>query len=215
MHDQRCHGIFLGSMLKLARTIPFDFITVCGDCFIDHARHELVTHFMSGSWELLAFIDDDIGFEIEGFVKMLNYARTPEFPIIGAACPKRQFNMKKMRESAIKGEDEETMQYRATDWNYNLPVGTEFEVAKPLEVDSIGTGIMIVRREVFEKLQAPYFNSHWKQNGKGPEYIGEDVDFCTRWKQTGGKVWMAPWVLTMHMGTMAYPGDIRRANLSY
>lgn len=212
MRDSRCHGVYMGSMMELRSKISFDFMSITGSCFIDVARSELAEHFMSGDWTHLLFIDDDIGFDVEGVLKMLWYSKSKsDMSIIGAACPKRQLNWKKIKEAALAGEPEENFAFRGVDWNYNIPNAKTFNTGEPLEVNEIGTGIMAVQRKVFEKLDKPYFRT--MHDGK--EYIGEDVLFCRRWRESGGKVWMAPWVLTKHMGVMAYQGDIRLANLNY
>jgi hypothetical protein len=211
MYDNRCHGVYHGSMLRLARSVEFDEIAISGCCFIDVAREEMAKTFMQGEWTNLLMIDSDIGFETAGVLKMLAYSNDPEYPIIGAACPKRQFNWKKVKESADSGEDVEMFPYRGCDWNYNIKEAATFDTRFPIRVDEVGTGIMAIRREVFESMQTPYFTSGWE----GSEYIGEDIKFCRRFRESGGKVWMAPWVLTKHMGVMAYPGDMTKANLNY
>ncbi len=222
MYDHRCHGLFYGSMLKLARNVEFDAISINGCCFIDVAREEIVKTFLKGDWSTLLFIDSDLEFDTQGVLKMLAYSNDPNYPILGAACPKKELNWNKIKEAALAGEDAETLPYKGTNWNYNLALPTEFNPDLPLEVNEIGTGIMVIRREVFSKIEAPYFQSGWSSKDeavakyhKPGEYVGEDIRFCKKFRDTGGKVWMAAWVLTKHIGFMAYPGDIRKANLLY
>jgi hypothetical protein len=219
MYDHRCHGAYFGSVLKLARSVEFDILSLTGCCFIDVAREEIVKQFLAGPWSHLLFIDSDLGFEAQGVLKMLAYCNDEKYQIMGAGCPKRELSWKKIKEAALAGDDEDTLPYRGTNWNYNLALPTEFNPEFPLEVSEIGTGIMVIRREVFDKLTPPYFVSGWQQKEVNEkiehEYMGEDIMFCRRYRESGGKVWMAPWVLTNHMGIMAYKGDIRKANLTY
>jgi hypothetical protein len=211
MYDGRCHSEYHGSVLRLARLLEFDEYNVKGCCFVDVARNQIAEVFLKGDWTHLLMIDSDIGFETAGVLKILAYANDPEYPIIGAACPKRQLNLKKVKESVEAGESEDMLLYRGCDWNYNIREAATFDTRFPILVDEIGAGIMAVRREVFESMTTPYFESPYI-NG---EKIGEDIMFCRRFRESGGKVWMAPWVLTKHMGVMAYPGDMTKANLNY
>jgi GT2 family glycosyltransferase len=82
----------------------------------------------------------------------------------------------------------------------------DIELDNPVPVLELGTGCMVIRREVFQKLHAPFFDA---KHDEGWEFIGEDVRFCREWRALGGKVWLAPWVRSTHVGTYAFPGDIR------
>jgi hypothetical protein len=53
-------------------------------------------------------------------------------------------------------------------------------------VDYIGMGVMMVKREVFEKLDAPWFAIPYSTVGS--HYIGEDVFFCRKAREAGYEV---------------------------
>jgi hypothetical protein len=119
------------------------------------------------------------------------------------------------------------------------PVGEtmSFNINEPVEVESIATGLMLVKREVFEKMAAelpeieiisggsetmdpktmtritdPHRKAHaYFDVSIDPEtraYTSEDFTFCKRWRQLGGKVWLAPWTRTVHVGTYEYVCDL-------
>jgi len=57
-----------------------------------------------------------------------------------------------------------------------------------LEVDVVGSGCLLVKREVFEKLEAPFARS-W--NKDGTQAYGTDFMFCRKAKEAGFKIYCA------------------------
>lgn len=55
------------------------------------------------------------------------------------------------------------------------------------EVDAVGTGCLMIKREVFNKITKPYFR--FRYNDEGFLINGEDFDFCDRVKEAGYKVY--------------------------
>jgi hypothetical protein len=75
------------------------------------------------------------------------------------------------------------------------------------QVDYIGLGFTYIRREVFEKLEKPYFDWGWhisEKYKKGDKRVGEDTYFCIKAKQAGFKVWCDPLIEVGHIGTFNY-----------
>ncbi|GAF91340.1 unnamed protein product, partial [marine sediment metagenome] len=67
----------------------------------------------------------------------------------------------------------------------------KWEKDSVLEVDAIGTGVIMFKMDVFKKLKFPYFKRLLKAKVKGVEYrFGEDVSFCIKAKQAGYKIYM-------------------------
>jgi len=52
-----------------------------------------------------------------------------------------------------------------------------------LKVDAIGTGCIMIKREVFKELAPPYFS--YVMSPEGMLQLGEDFNFCSRVKQHG------------------------------
>lgn len=65
-----------------------------------------------------------------------------------------------------------------------------------VKVDSLPTGCLLIKAEVFDKLQKPYFRfvpipEGETRNGiEGPSMIGEDVYFCESARAAGFDVWL-------------------------
>jgi hypothetical protein len=96
----------------------------------------------------------------------------------------------------------------------NIKAGEE-----PLESEVAGTGIMLIRREVFSDLsrahpdwlaeggphrgQVAYFSGGRTKNG----FEGEDVSFCREVREIGKKVFVCPWFRIGHIGNHEFVGD--------
>ena len=101
----------------------------------------------------------------------------------------------------------------------------------------IGTGYMLVKREVFTKMQDAYPMIRYKPDhvgqanfdgsryihayfdtvidskdsmtgGGSDRYLSEDYMFCQMFRKIGGKIFLCPWVKTQHIGTYAFTGNM-------
>ncbi len=54
------------------------------------------------------------------------------------------------------------------------------------QIDTGGTGCMLIKREVLENIKAP-FNSKW--NNDGIRMVGSDLEFCYKAKKKGYEIW--------------------------
>jgi hypothetical protein len=101
-----------------------------------------------------------------------------------------------------------------------------FEGAKedgPLqEVSKTGTGFMLIKRHVFEKLNRhpsvktfandiglpkdldPYMKTYFDTAVRENRYYSEDWTFCENWRDFGGEVWVDKRVLLKHTGTYVF-----------
>lgn len=68
--------------------------------------------------------------------------------------------------------------------NYNVLSVGEYDGL--VEADAIGTGCIIIKREILEKMKRPFWN-YYDENGL--RYAGLDLTFCKRAKDLGYKVW--------------------------
>jgi hypothetical protein len=80
--------------------------------------------------------------------------------------------------------------------------GPESQGLEP--VDYVGMGVMMVKREVFENIEAPWFAIPYSTIGN--HYIGEDVFFCRKAKEAGYEVLLDHDLSqhVKHIGTFEY-----------
>lgn len=149
--------------------------------FIDAARNQMVRDFLMTDYTDLVFIDDDMGWSVDGFMRMM----TKDVDVVGAICPRRK-----------DGE-----------WNVNLlrdATGNRIEFDGLLECAYVGTGIMRIRRSALTAMNH-WFDVSWDGNRK----IGEDVWFCREWRLLGGRVWAEPDITVTHSGLKEWSGNYR------
>jgi hypothetical protein len=90
------------------------------------------------------------------------------------------------------------------------------------EVTKTGTGFMLIKRDVFEKLDShpavkpfmndiglpaelnPYMKTYFDTAVRENRYYSEDWTFCENWRDIGGKVWVDKRVLLKHTGTYVF-----------
>ena len=104
-------------------------------------------------------------------------------------------------------------------------------IDKPVEIWNGGTGFMIIKREVFEKLSktVPAYTNDVNDlagNLKAEEIkeffttsiepgtnrlLSEDYHFCHIWRQAGGQIYAAPWAHLAHVGSYVFEGALAPA----
>jgi hypothetical protein len=190
------------SYIKWANTcrqlgIDWTMETMTNESLISRARNTLTAKFLHNKESThLMFVDADIGWEPWHLLVMLNAQKD----VIGGLYPMKSLPVK---------------------WCVNGFDGAEEE--GPLqEVSKTGTGFMLIKREVFEKLDAhpavkpfmndiglpvelnPYMKTYFDTAVRENRYYSEDWTFCENWRDIGGKVWVDKRVLLKHTGTYVF-----------
>lgn len=70
------------------------------------------------------------------------------------------------------------------------------------ECKNIGTGVILIKTEVFEKIEKPWFNMTTYPNGLTS--MGEDYWFCGQARKAGYKIWCDPTIKIYHIGDYLY-----------
>jgi len=191
------------SYIKWANTarqlgIDWTMETMTNESLISRARNTLTAKFLSNPDSThLMFIDADIGWEPWHLLVMLNR----DVDVIGGLYPMKSLPVK---------------------WCVNGFDGAEEGPDGLQEVTKTGTGFLLMKRGVFEKLNAhpavkpfnsdiglppelnvymkTYFDTAVREN----RYYSEDWTFCENWRDIGGKVWVDKRVLLKHTGTYVF-----------
>lgn len=224
MYGGMCTGVYLKSILELIKQLAnanhsASFIDIANESLITRARNTLTETFLRSNSDYLLFIDADEGFEAAGVVKMIN----ENVDLIGAAVPMKGINWDRVRQAAK--EDKPDLDKFTAIYNVNMS-NEQRETLKGnpeqiVEVDYIGTGLLLISRNVFEtiKKNIKQYRCDQQQVGsivfgdpiydfwqaiiddKSERLLSEDYQFCKLWKETGGKVYLAPYVKVQHVGT--------------
>jgi len=178
--------------------IEWTIETMTNESLITRARNTLTAKFLQNKDSThLMFIDADIGWEPWHLLVLLNR----DVDIIGGLYPMKSIPIK---------------------WCVNGFEGAEEGPDGLQEVTKTGTGFLLIKRQVFEKLNKhpavkpfnndiglppelnkdmkTYFDTAVREN----RYYSEDWMFCENWRDIGGKVWVDKRVLLRHVGTYVF-----------
>lgn len=154
--------------------------TLLYSSFIQSARNKLAARFMASDYTDLLFIDDDMGWDLGGLLRML----TADVDVVGAICPKKTDPIEWV-----------------VNLNHDIATGKPVENAEGLYLcGHVGGALLRIKRNVFERMSQPWFDV------EGAVDMGEDAWFCRKWREHGGKVWAAPYVEVTHTGQKVWRG---------
>jgi hypothetical protein len=183
-----------------ARQLGIDWTmeTMTNESLISRARNTLTAKFLHNKESThLMFIDADIGWEPWHLLVLLNR----DVDVIGGLYPMKSLPIK---------------------WCVNGFEGAEEGPEGLQEVTKTGTGFFLVKRHVFEKLDAhpavrpfandiglpeelnPFMKTYFDTAVREGRYYSEDWTFCENWRDIGGKVWVDKRVLLKHTGTYVF-----------
>lgn len=133
---------------------------------IDHARNMIVHRFLGTDCTHLMMIDDDIVPPVNALEQLLTHDKD----IVAAACP-------------LIGPDSK----RDLKITFNAFTVSEDETYTPIidaiglqEADAVGTGCIMIKRDVLENIESPFITQYNKNNGL--KTTGEDINFCKKAK---------------------------------
>lgn len=234
MYGGMCTGFYTRSMMNLQSVFHhlgwgYTSNFMFNESLIQRARNMLAKQFMDSDCTHLFFIDADILFDAGHVPQMV----AADVDIITGIYPKKEINWQTVKKAVEDGVPVEKLKNHTGSFVVNL-VGYADQVTvpagQPLEIWNGGTGFMLIKREVMEKMakEVPsYTNDVLDTAGtlkadKIVEFfscpieeetnrlLSEDFFFCRKWRQMGGKVYAAPWVQLGHVGTYVFEGDLLR-----
>ena len=236
MYGGQCFGSYTKSILDLSRLcqsygISCQFSFLFNESLITRARNYLVDEFLRSDHTHLMFIDSDIDFNPKDVLALLAMKK----PIIGGPYPKKCIAWENVydavRYGMVPNENRHQLANFAGDFVFNaVPGTTEIKLNEPAQVLEIGTGFMLIEREVFTKFAEAYpqywYNPDHNRSAAfdgsrkifqyfqaeiepdRQRYLSEDYWFCQKARQADISVWLCPWMEVKHHGTYIYGGSI-------
>jgi hypothetical protein len=212
------------------------FEIAANESLITKARNILVEGFLKSDATHMLFLDADLGFDPQDVIRMIEADKD----LIGGQYAKKKINWDVVKRVVAGVPDIPPHAINAVIAESTFrPIGDQisFRLDQPVEVESIATGMMLIRREVFEKMAKelpeieiisggsetmdpktmtritdPHRKAHAyfdvSIDPVSKAYTSEDFTFCKRWRQIGGQVFLAPWTRTVHVGTYEYVCDL-------
>lgn len=237
MYGGMCTGVYTKSMLSFINFMinnghNYAFMFRYNESLIQRARNALAHNFINSECTHLLFIDADIGFDPAEIWHMLEQDKD----VICGIYPSKAINWNAVGDAARNGIPNNELVNHSGTWVVNF---TNYEGSatvkadEPFEINNGGTGMMAIKREVFEKLKpvTPHYlvneedalMAQFKGQGIGNYFnvsiddetgvlLSEDYHFCREWRRLGGKIWAAPWVHLQHVGTHIFDGKPNEGN---
>jgi hypothetical protein len=231
-YDNSVHFDFAMALAGLMETfkergIGFEYIHTASSHII-RARNFFANYFLSHpEFTHVLFLDTDMDFSREAITRLLAGNK----PVAGIACPYRYFDVEKRITAddaglTLREWQEKTVDYNTairTDANGNSSVADGW-----VEVNHIGTGIFLVRRDAMEAM-APLtqlyrppsqytaylpdgrFYAFFDTVGEKGVYLSEDLSFCQRARAAGMSVWALIDEKIVHHGQSAISGTFMRS----
>ena len=159
MYGGMAHGLYVKSCLDLQSVmskygIDSKFSFLFNESLITRARNYLVDEFLRSGCTHMLFLDSDIHYNPQDVLAMMALDKD----VIGGPYPKKSINWGNIAQAARSRPDMEPKELEKLvgEYVFNVVHGTKtFQVTEPLEVMEIGTGYMMIKRHVFEKLEKP------------------------------------------------------------
>jgi len=233
MYGGMCTGFYTQSLLVMQQVFAQAGIEaavsfVFNESLITRARNSLVHSFFKTDCTDLLFIDADLNFDPWGVLKMVQTDKD----VICGIYPKKEINWHSVKAAMDRGVPFDQLKSHTGSFVVNL-VNYAGEVTvpvnEPVEIFNGGTGFMLIKREVFDKLGdlvPSYSNDVVDLGGKMAQsepikeffttsiepgtnrLLSEDYHFCRIWRESGGQVYAAPWCQLAHIGTYTFEGQL-------
>lgn len=175
--------------------LRFSLETIANESLVTRARNNLVAKGMANTLAThLMFIDADVGFETLDVYKLV----AADKDVIGGIYPKKNYPVQYVI-NPLPGEVQQESGIQ--------------------EVHDIGTGFLLIKRHVIEKMFERYVQLKYKNTLNldskfepfmyalfdtwllpDGNYLSEDYTFCKRWKDMGGKIFAHNDVRLGHSG---------------
>jgi hypothetical protein len=198
-----------------------------GDALITRARANLMTSFLDDPTAThLLFIDADIGFTPDQVFRLIESAAD----VVAGVYPIKRVNWEKAGRAFAAGRPN----VPAASLDYVLEINDPDHVAVVngfTRVRYAGTGFLMIRRHVFEKMCAhpdyaplQFLREHSHDALAGSPnrfalfecmidpatgtYLSEDFAFCKRWTDIGGEIWADLQSCLDHVGPSVFRGNV-------
>lgn len=188
------------TILALQNNLDFMVDTLSNESNVNRARNSCAAKFLAGDATHLMFVDADIQFNPTDIVKLVAHDKD----IVGGIYPQKTLPPKMVVNTMDNGACEGDL----------------------LEVGTLGTGFMLIKRGVFERMieagaqkytdaiglssvennhQYDFFNCTIDSQGR---YLTEDWSFCRKWRELGGTIWADTTVALAHVGYYRFQPDM-------
>jgi hypothetical protein len=208
--------------------------TMGNESLITRARNTIVSMFLDDKDYVgshLLFIDADVGFGPGNIERLIRANKD----IACGIYPRKCIHWNQAIDAVKNNPNitEEEISYKALGYNLNFKDPKNIRLINGFcEVMEAATGMMLIKRDVFKKMQEAYperkYNSdqivnggRWKSDNcydffgvgkldwdEDQRYLSEDYYFSRLWSKIGGKIWADVASPLVHHGNMHFKGHV-------
>lgn len=196
------------------------------DSLITRSRNKIASVFLDQPQAThLFFVDADISFKPESVKRMLDL----DEDVVAGMYPIKNIDWQRLKGRVKPDASEAELREQGLNFvGFPLPQGEREERNGFVTGSYAGTGFMLIKRRVFDRMIAAYPETKYevahtyprvaKQSPnqyalfdclidpKSKIYLSEDFAFCERWRALGGKIWLDTQTRLTHTGVYAYEG---------
>jgi glycosyltransferase involved in cell wall biosynthesis len=223
-----CLEQYATSVLKLQvllaqKNIQFYIDTTENESLVHRARNVSVGRFMQKSdADYFMFVDADIEFDPDAVVRLIESGHD-----ISVACYPKKCVFWDQAKNAVEAGDDRNMAMLSASLVVNFGAQSRKIENGFIEILDGPTGFMLIKREVFEKMEKHFpellcKNDHQNRDfdeyyavfdcmidPESKRYLSEDYAFCRRWQQMGGKIYADVQTVLGHVGNLPFSGCIK------
>ena len=231
---------FVGSVIEfiaLAERGGVDtvFASLSHNPSINRARNVMAATFLASDCTHLLFIDDDIGFEADKLLSMIERAWDEGKSIVGAPYPRRHIAWGQVEMFARTGrlaQSPASLVDAGGDFVFEPLAGnTALRIDDWVECAKLGSGLMCIARPVFDAIAArqpelayilpagggaltaagdaeatAFFHPLIEEETR--HLLSDDYAFCVRARAAGFSIFAAPWIRTSHTGPAVFAANL-------
>ena len=221
--EQYATSILKLQVLLAQKNIQFYVDTTENESLVHRARNVSVGRFMQKSdADYFMFVDADIEFDPDAVVRLIESGHD-----ISVACYPKKCVFWDQAKDAVEAGDDRNMAMLSASLVVNFGAHSRKIENGFIEILDGPTGFMLIKREVFEKMEKHFpellcKNDHQNRDFDeyyavfdcmiDPEtkrYLSEDYAFCRRWQQMGGKIYADVQTVLGHVGNLPFSGCIK------
>lgn len=184
-----CFQCYVNLIAYLAAQPKYTIATkFTSSAYLDCNRNELAKQAVKGGSDYLLMIDSDMTYPHT----ILDTLIARDKDVIGVVYYSPRWNKEKVAIGRVGPilYDYDPKKKLWGEW-------PDCDKKEPFQICAIGTGIMLIKTSVFEKVEEPWFSFFTVGYRKNVEIMGEDIAFCIRCMAAGVDVWADP---TMDIG---------------
>ena len=232
--ENTLHGVMGLQAWTSDQGVGMKLQTMGNESLITRARNTIVSMFLDDQNFIgthLLFIDADIGFVPHNIERLIRADKDIACGIYPRKCIHWEKIIQAVKNNPNISEDE--LSFKALGYNLNFQDPQNITLQNGfVEVMEAATGMMLIKRDVFRKMQKAYPERKYKSdqivNGKQfrsdncfdlfgvgkidwdkeERYLSEDYYFSRLWSKIGGKIYADVASPLVHQGNMHFKGHV-------